>query len=104
DLYLYVSRWNPSDVTLLVTPVVDGVELEQRSVVLEGVSQPKREVREVAIKQAHESGGSERLRYAPRGTWFTFKLSTSGALPDGGLIFEGVSLEYEVVRESKVAS
>lgn len=104
NLYLYLSRWNESLLTLSLTPLVDGDPSTEQTFDLEGVAtSPTREVIELGLLEPYDSGGSERLRYAPRGTWFSFQLKTVGALPDGDVVLEGVSLEYEVVRETEEA-
>lgn len=110
-LYL-TTRHYSSDVSVWITPIVDRTELATQRLDLTGVLNSKGEL------QTHEIGLSipyivatvERLRYAPRGTWFSVRIETKygdnevGAAPaPAQQIVESVELEYEVVRESQVA-
>lgn len=102
NLYVALTRLNPSSLDLVVTPLVDGEELEADTFTLEGVASPVTEVLEVPLSVAHtDDEGEELLRTAPRGTWFAARLETDG--PDGLLVLEGVALEQEIVRESEEA-
>lgn len=100
NLYLIITHSGSSPYTLLVTPILDNDELMQLAVTVPGVSKP-------TVAEVFEIGLSETfagvLTHAPRGVWFSFKVEGDGTLPDGDLIIEGASLEYEVVRETQEA-
>lgn len=97
---LAITRFNAVDWTFTVTPIVDGVELEPEDVTLAGVANPVTEMVEVSFSQPYMVGGVERSRYTPRGAWCSM-LITATAAPDRDVIFDGASLEYEIVTESE---
>lgn len=100
NLYVAVTRSNAAALDLVVTPLVDGEELEADTFTLEGVVSPVTEVLEVPLSVPHTNDdGDELLRTAPRGTWFAARLEAAG--PNGLLVLEGVALEQEIVRESE---
>lgn len=94
-------------VTIRVTPVVDGVDQPSRNIVLTSKASRTLDTFEVALYQAHSPGGTEQTRVYPRGTYFSVKLDTLvggvGAVATGDLIVEHLAIEYEAVRESRVA-
>lgn len=85
-------------VTVVVTPIVDGVELETQNIVLGSESARTRVQVELGLSIPITSDATERGRCAPRGTWFQARLSVA-AIAAGDLIVEGVALEQEVVQE-----
>lgn len=99
------------DVTITVTPILDGVEQtgEALNIVL-AVQTPAGRVTEVfeiglSLPNVFNPGAADHGRYAMRGTWFQLLITSNDALDsgDGEIILEAVELEYEVVRESKAA-
>lgn len=88
-------------VTIVVTPIVDGVALETQNIVLTTKATRTREQVELGLSvpiMDAEDPPVERGRCAPRGTWFQVRLSVT-AIATGDLIIEGVALEQEVVSE-----
>ena len=88
-------------VTIVVTPIVDGVALETQNIVLTSKATRTREQVELGLSipiMDAEGPPVERGRCAPRGTWFQARLSIT-AIATGDLIIEGVALEQEVVSE-----
>ncbi len=88
-------------VTIVVTPIVDGVALETQNIVLTAKGTRTREQIELGLSipiMDEEEPPVERGRCAPRGTWFQVRLSIT-AIATGDLIVEGVALEQEVVSE-----
>lgn len=91
-------------VTIVVTPIVDGVELETQDIVLTSKATRTREQIELGLSipiMDVEEPPVEQGRCAPRGTWFQVRLSIA-AIATGDLIVEGVALEHEVVAEGIV--
>ncbi len=100
NLYLVVTHSGTSAYTLVVTPILDNDELTQISITIPGVAKPAvAEVFEIGLAQTYAAGQTHALR----GVWFSFKVEGDGTLPDGDLIIEGASLEYEIVRETQAA-
>lgn len=108
-LYLTTLHYD-TDVSVWITPVVDGAPLPTQRLDLDGVldSIGERQTHEVGLSLPYTVGGVERLRYAPRGTWFEVIVETkygdaeAGAAPEAAKqIVESVVVEYEVVRESR---
>lgn len=106
-LYLTTVHYT-ADVSVHVTPVVDGVALDRKRIDLTGVANSKgeRKTHEVGLYLAYTVASVEQLRYAPRGTWFQAIVETryGAGDPAGSLarvVVESVELEYEVLRESK---
>lgn len=101
NVYLALTRSNPLDATLTLTPIVDGVDQDARNLTLAGVAGPLTEVLEVPLTQGFDVGGVEELRHALRGAFFSLRLEAG--VPDGALVFEGLELETEIVREGEAA-
>lgn len=100
NLYLAITHSGLTDYTLFVTPILDNDELPTLALIVPGTSKPTvAEVFEVGLAETFAGVQT----HAPRGVWFSFKLQGDGTLPDGDLIIEGASLEYEVVRETQGA-
>jgi hypothetical protein len=99
NIYLGVTRFNAQDWDIVVTGVLDGVDLESTTITLEGVVAPVTEVLEISLAQPYEVGAVEQSRYHPRGAWLAIRIDAAEG-PDAEVIFEGPSLEYEVLTES----
>ncbi|KKM25825.1 hypothetical protein LCGC14_1591060 [marine sediment metagenome] len=84
--------------TVVVTPIVDGVELETQSIVLGSEGTRTRVQVELGLSIPITHSAVERGRCAPQGTWFQVRLAIT-AIATGDLIVEGVALEQEVVTE-----
>ncbi len=85
-------------VTIVLTPIIDGVALETQNIVLTTKATRTREQIELGLSIPIMHAAVERGRCAPRGTWFQVRLSVT-AIATGDLIIEGVALEQEVVSE-----
>lgn len=103
NLYIQLTRRNTSAVTLLVTPIVDEVAQEQRTLTLAGVSADTRlrESIEVSLFQKFTLDSLERETYVPRGTWFQVQLEIVDSDAPDLVTLDGVELEVEPVRESE---
>ena len=101
NLYLALTRANPSDVPLNVEAVVDETRYTVATRTLEGVAGPKLELLEIPLTTAIMRSGSPVGRRHLRGTWCEFRLDTDGTLPDGDLVLEAAGLEFEPVQESE---
>ena len=108
-LYLGVT-WT-AEATIDVTPIISGanddgtpfeVELEVQQVTLPANAVPLSMTRLLGLSVPLVVDGVERLRQAPRATWFRARLEAL-VHDEGDLIFEGIGVEMEVVRESLVA-
>lgn len=106
-LYIATTHYE-QNVSLWVTPYVDGVALATQQINLVGVPGTKGETKthELGLSQSYMVGGTERLRTSPRGTWFEVqvetKYQTSGLTPAKQVV-DGIEIEHEIVRESMVA-
>lgn len=107
---LYVTtRHYDADVSFWLTPIVDGVALPTERLDLLATTSQKGEFQthEVGLSIAYTVAGTERLRYAPRGTWFQLlvetRYGTLGGTPAEQII-EAAEVEFEIVRESKQPS
>jgi hypothetical protein len=100
--------------TVRVTPFVDGVAQTATDVALEEEEERVSRALEIALTQALDLDDEEHARFYLRGTWFSVQLEVlvpeSIASPElvagldvGDLIFDQVELEFELVRETKVA-
>lgn len=107
-LYLTTKHYD-DDVSIWITPVIDGVAQPTQRIDLTGVpgTQGEQKTHEVSLAISYMVGGTERLRYAPRGTWFSVQVETKYALGEAGAaanpakqIVESVEVEYEVLRET----
>lgn len=93
--------------SIQVTPIVWSVEngevvrteLETQSIVLAAEPERRTTHHELGLSIPLVHNLIEQGRFAPRGTWFAVRLDVA-ALAAGDLILDGVSVEYEVVRES----
>lgn len=104
NVYLTLQRDNTETLTLHLTPIVDGVELDSIELELAGVAGPVRAVHEIGLAIPYPSVADPQLFYAMRGEWIQLQLETVAALPDGRIVVDGVELEVEVVTEGKDAS
>lgn len=102
-LYLAITRNNPTDLDLEVTPIVDDVAYEGETITLAGVSGPTTAVHEIGLSRPLSVDGAERSRAGLRGTWFEYEAKTVGAIPDGDVVLEAAGLEFEALRESEGA-
>lgn len=104
-LYLTTTHFDVN-VSLFITPYVDGVALTRQRLNLVGVpgTDGETKVNEIGLSVGHSIAAVERLRYAPRGTWFQVLVETDAAVVALGAVqVAEVNVEYEVVRESKEA-
>lgn len=104
-LYLVTTHYDVS-VSLFVTPYVDFAALATQQIDLIGAANPanKSTVHELALSVPYIVGGIERLRVAPRGTWFDVKVETkiaAGNPASARVVIDGGEVETEIVRESK---
>jgi hypothetical protein len=103
---LYVATLHfEDDASFYITPYVDGVALEVQRLDLVGVPGSKGEAQshEIGLSIPYISGGVERLRYAPRGTWFEVEVETRyvlSAAVAGRAVITSIEVEHEIVRES----
>lgn len=107
NLYVTLSRWNTSELTLQVVHELvkddELLTLATEEVTLAATTTPVRgEVIEVPISKPYTRSSAERLRTAPRGTWYRARLTLTTA-PDHFFTMEGTELEFEIVRESTEA-
>lgn len=98
----YLTVIHTMAITLRLTPYVDGVAKTAKDIVLTTKSDRTLEMFEVGFAELHSPSGTERGRFHLRGTWFSLKVESLG-LATGDLLLEQAVLEYEVVRETKVA-
>lgn len=104
-LYLTTTHFDVN-VSLFITPIVDGVSLTRQRLDLVGVpgTDGETKVNEIGLSIPYTPAGTELLRYAPRGTWFQVLVETDNSLVAlGACIVSEVEVEFEVVRESKEA-
>lgn len=104
-LYLTTTHFDVN-VSLFITPYVDGVALTRQRLNLVGVpgTDGETKVNEIGLSLPHLVSAVERLRYAPRGTWFHVLVETDAAIVAlGQCIVSEVEVEHEIVRESKEA-
>jgi hypothetical protein len=99
---LFLTFTNTMAATVSVTPIVDGTELASQTITLPARTERTTTRHELGLSIPYTEGGQELLRTAPRGAWLQVRLSVA-AIGPGDLIFDGVSVEYEVVRESLLA-
>lgn len=104
NVYLSMQRANTADLSLTVTPIVDGVEKDAIALVLEATDEPVREVHELGLAQLYPSAADPQIAVALRGCWFQLEVRASDAGAAGRLVIEGVELEFETVTEGKQAS
>lgn len=100
-LHLTVS-WTMA-VSLLITPIVDGVEYPDVVPPIALAAKPALHTETLEIPltyQAQRADLSVWGKFALRGTWFALRIETD-ALAAGELIFEAPTIEYEVVQESR---
>jgi hypothetical protein len=88
--------------TVTVTPILDGTTLASQTISLQAASERTTTRHELGLSVPYVDGGQERLRTAPRGAWLQVRLTVT-AIGPGDLVFDGVNVEYEVVRESLIA-
>lgn len=110
---LYLSTIHYSgDVSLWITPVVDGVDGETQRLDLIGVpnSKGERVTTEIDLSIPYVVDGVEQSRYHLRGAQFQARVETKYADAEVGAastaaktVVESVELEYEVLRESRPA-
>ncbi len=107
SLYVATTHYD-LNVSLWITPYVDGVALAAQRIDLVGVpgSQGESKSFELALSQAYMVAAVEQLRYSPRGTWFEVQVETrhvSAVLTPAKVVVDGIEVEHEVVRESMTA-
>lgn len=104
NLYISLLRSNTEDMTIEIVPIVDGVAQDAVALVLEAVAAPLREVHEVGLAVFYPSAANPQIATAMRGCWFQTEVRSSGAIPAGRTVVEGIELEHEVVTEGRQAS
>lgn len=108
NVYLTLFRSNDAELTLLLTPWVNGVAEETIEIVRPATAAPVREVLEIGLARYYPSALNPQIANAMRGTWFQAELRTPAdesvaIMPDGRVIVEGWELEHELVTEGKEA-
>lgn len=102
NLYITLTRRNTSTVTMTVTPIVDEVAQEVRTLSLAGVGVGQlRETIEVSLFEKFSLDSTERGTYVQRGVWFQVKLEITDTDAPDLVTIDGVELEVEKVRESE---
>ncbi|HEX5521088.1 MAG TPA: hypothetical protein VFX29_05300, partial [Longimicrobiaceae bacterium] len=93
----YLTVTSSMEVTLTVTPILDGVarEAERQTIQVPGGTRRTTHHYEIPLYLAAAFG-----RFALRGTRLAVRIESPGIAP-GDLIFDSVELEHETVRESK---
>lgn len=103
NVYLTLTRANDETMSLLLTPIVDGVEQEPIELELEGVSDPVKAVHELGLAVPWPSAADPQILQALRGEWAQIQIDTAGGLPAGRVEIDGIELEVEIVTEGKEA-
>jgi hypothetical protein len=108
NVYITLLRSNTEELTLLLTPYVDGAAEDEIEIVRPATLVPIREILEVGLARYYPSAADPQIATAMRGTWFQADLRTPAiesvaTMPGGRLIIEGWELESEVVTEGKAA-
>lgn len=104
DVYLTITRSNPTEVVLLVTPVVDGLDLPEVELPLPGVEDPVTEAHEIGLAlPILDSLGMQRGTRAVRGVWMSVRieLDAPAEWTAGRLIIEGVEVSATTATESE---
>jgi hypothetical protein len=96
------------DVSIFITPYIDGVALETQEIEIPGAANPQdgQQVHELALSVPYIRDAIERMRTAPRGTWIAVRAETKIALGSGTSArqaVDGIVCEVEVVSESRPA-
>ena len=97
---LFVTLTHTAGGNVRVIPIVDGREVPGSGLVIElsELEQPETRVEEIVLFEPLLVGGMEYSRQHLRGTFFTVEIATEGPLTDGLLSFDGLEIEYAVVR------
>lgn len=103
NVYMSLFRDCTEDVTLIFTLIVDGVEEDPINLTIPGVASPARSVYEIGLSKPYPSAADPQILTAPRGQWVQLRVETSGGLPDGRFVIEGLELEREIVTEGQGA-
>jgi hypothetical protein len=100
---LYLTLTWSTQVTVRVTPMLNGRRLDAEAVELELLPNdpPVTRTFEIQLSEAVLDNDIEVTRTGLRGTWFTFEIRTVGLLGCADLFFEGAELEYTVLRETQ---
>lgn len=99
-----VTRHFTTNCTWWLTPIVDGVALEQQRIDLVGAATTTgiRTSHQLGLSLAYVRSAVEILRTAPRGTWFELLVETkASSVALGKQMIESVYVEHEVVRETQ---
>lgn len=98
---LYAVVTFSASVTVSFTPYIDGVALETQTISFVQNALVTRQTvsRELALSVPILVAAVERGRVTPRGTWCQVEVSSDDSVQ---VIIEGIEIEYEVVRESKM--
>lgn len=114
NVYITLLRSNTEELTLLLTPYVDGVAEPEIEIVRPPAASPLREVLEIGLVRYYPSAADPQIATAMRGTWFQADLRTPQAEslfpesllpmgPGGRFIVEGWEIEHEIVTEGRGA-
>lgn len=102
---IFLTLTSSMQVTLTVVPVVDGVEISDAAFTVELTALPTAErtshVFERSLYQWHRVNGVQKYKKGLRGTWFDLRISSSGGIGSGDLIFDEVVLDYDVESPTK---
>lgn len=107
NLYVATTHFG-SDVTLYLTAIVDGVRMQTQALVLlaaDGSVEGETTVHELSLMEPYMVATVERLRHAPRGTWFEVEIAVrcGEEVVPAALIADEIEVEFEIVRESMQA-
>jgi hypothetical protein len=96
--WLRITLTSTMAVQIMVTPIVDGIELaDARFAIPVGASERRKsQVFERVIRISATSGRT----YAPRGTWLSVRLDVE-ALGPGDLIIDSIDVDYDLLTPLK---
>lgn len=96
DRVRLVVTWS-AEVTLTITPVLDGVELDESHVLaLDAGSERQTKVYELVLRRVSSRGST----YDVRGTWLALRIEGTVA-SDGDVIVEPAVLEFDVLTPNQ---
>jgi hypothetical protein len=105
EAVFYVIRMSGENIALAffdVVPVLDGQRLDPITVQVPGrpgATEPDVFLVEIPLYQKYVDGGTEKMRYGLRGTYFSFEVQYSPDVDESFKLLEA-DVEHEVVRES----
>lgn len=103
NIYMAYRCSNETDLTLRLTPFVDGEGKDSIDVVLAAVTSPTRHLVEVGLAEYYPSAADPQIANALRGTTFSLEIRSVGAIPVGRLVIDGIEVEWALATEGKEA-